>query len=81
MSRSEVEELLGITKSLSDASDSLELKLQIERGALDPRENFDHNFELPSENKSKRSQRSSEKVTIVLDPNKGIYSLNEMNHL
>ena len=81
MSRSEVEELLGITKSSSDTSDSFELKLQIERGALDPRESFKHNYELPSENKPKRSQHSSEKVTIVLDPNKGIYSLNEMSPL
>ena len=73
--------MLGITESSSDTSDSFELKLQIERGALDPLENFEHNYELLSETQSKRLQPSSEKVTIVLDPNKGIYSLNEMSPL
>ena len=77
MSRSEVEELLGITGCHSQTSDCLELKLQIERGVLDPSENFNHHYEFPSENKSEKSKNSSEKVTIVLDPNKGIYSLEE----
>ena len=79
MSRSEVEELLGVTRSCSKALDSLQMSLQIERGVLDPLENFDHHYEFPLENKSKHSFQSSEKVTIVLDPNKGIYSLDEKN--
>ena len=79
MSRSEVEEILGITGCNSQTLDCLELKLQIERGVLDPSENFDQHYEFPSENKSKKSCNSSEKVTIVLDPNKGIYSLDEIN--
>ena len=80
MSRFEVEELLGITGCHSQTSDSLELKLQIERGVLDPSEDFDQHYEFPSENKSKKSYNSSEKVTIVLDPNKGIFSLEETNN-
>ena len=79
MSRSEVEELLGITGCHSQTSDCLELKLQIERGVLDPSEDFIQHYEIPSENKTKKYYHSSEKVTIVLDPNKGIYSLDEIN--
>ena len=80
MSRSEVEELLGINGCHSQTSDCLELKLQIERGVLDPSEDFDHHYEFPSESKPKKSFHSSEKVTIVLDPNKGIFSLEETNN-
>jgi len=79
MSRAEVEELLGITGCHSQTSDCLELKLQIERGVLDPSEDFDQHYAFPSENKPIKSFNASEKVTIVLDPNKGIYSLEETN--
>ena len=79
MSRIEVEELLGISGAGSRGSDSFELRLQIERGILDPMEGFEPYFASPSENMTKRHCHSSEKVTIVLDPNKGIYSLDEIN--
>ena len=79
MSRTEVEELLGLTRTGPHASDCFELRLQIERGELDPMEDFEPYHEYPFGNKAKKQCHSSEKVTIVLDPNKGIYSLNESN--
>ena len=53
------------------------MKLQIERGALNPMENFEPSYDAPRRSKSKREYEESEKITIVLDPNKGIYSLDD----
>ena len=79
MSRTEVEELISLNRTGPHASDCFELRLQIERGVLDPMEDFEPYHASPFENKAKTHCHSSEKVTIVLDPNKGIYSLNESN--
>ena len=80
MSRDEVEKLLGIGENTTEYCEELEMRLQIERGALDPMENFEPSYHSPRMPESKRAYEHSEKVTIVLDPNKGIYSLDDGNN-
>ena len=82
MSRDEVEMLLGIGDNQyrnrgSQQYEDLELRLQIERGVLNPMEYFEPIAEPPSMYAAKKVSDQSEKVTIVLDPNKGIYSLDK----
>ena len=69
MSRGEVEELIGSAKTATNSFMDLELELQIERGALNPMENFEPSYESPSGQLSTKRYGQSEKVTIVLDPN------------
>ena len=89
MSKPEVENLLGIHKSqmLKETEPktdegSMELKLQIERGGdLYPMENFESNIQRDPSNMTLdkitkgRKRDVGDTITIVLDRNKGIYSL------
>ena len=79
MSHDEVEGLLGIGGNTTEYCEDLEMRLQIERGALDPMENFEPSYDSPRIPDSKRDYDNSDKITIVLDPNKGIYSLDDAN--
>ena len=59
------------------SSKNLELYVQIERGPLDSMENFDHCYDACTGTTSQNVTHPSDKVTIIVDPNKGIYSLND----
>ena len=57
---------------------NLELSLQIERGRIDPMTNgFPTDLTEPTERK--KSGRSEEKVTIILDKERGIFSQRKLN--
>ena len=84
MSRDEVESLLGVGKYQrrgyeEHQSEDLELTLQIERGVRNPMEYFETIPELSSGLADKGNIGQQEKVTIVLDPKKGIYKLDDSN--
>ena len=59
------------------SSNNLELYVQIERGPLDSMENFDHCYDACAGTTSQNVTHPSDKVTIIVDPNKGIYSLED----
>ena len=63
------------------SSKNLELYVQIERGPLDSMENFDHCYDACTGKTSQNVTHPSDKVTIIVDPNKGIYSLNDTDQL
>ena len=63
------------------SSENLELYVQIERGPLDSMENFDHCYDSCAGATSQNVTHPSDKVTIIVDPNKGIYSLNDTDKL
>ena len=59
------------------SSENLELYVQIERGPLNSMENFDHCYDACAGTTSQNVTHTSDKVTIIVDPNKGIYSLED----
>ena len=59
------------------SSKNLELYVQIERGPLNSMENFDHCYDASAGTTSQNVTHPSDKVTIIVDPNKGIYSLED----
>ena len=59
------------------SSKNLELYVQIERGPLNSMENFDHCYDACAGTSSQNVTHPSDKVTIIVDPNKGIYSLED----
>ena len=63
------------------SSKNLELYVQIERGPLNSMENFDHCYDACTGTTSQNVTHTSDKVTIIVDPNKGIYSLNDTDKL
>ena len=63
------------------SSKNLELYVQIERGPLNSMENFDHCYDACAGATSQNVTHPSDKVTIIVDPNKGIYSLEDTVHL
>ena len=63
------------------SSENLELYVQIERGPLNSMENFDHCYDACAGVTSQNATHPSDKVTIIVDPNKGIYSLNDSDQL
>ena len=83
MSRSEVETLLGIgniqrQRNISPSTNDLELKLLIERGGvLNPTEQFETLHDVDGKRPSQVKRNDQEKVTIVLDHERGIYCLDE----
>ena len=75
MSREDVEMLLGVGNTNTKYSENLELKLQVERGPLNQMECLEPSYSSQNEQTALKYTKESEKVTIVLDPKKGIYSL------
>ena len=78
MSLEDVKTLLetdSVDKTIS--STNLELYVQIERGPLNSMENFDHCYDACAGTTSKNVTHPSDKITIIVDPNKGIYSLED----
>ena len=59
------------------SSKNLELYVQIERGPLNSMENFDHCYDACAGATSQNVTHPPDKVTIIVDPNKGIYSLED----
>ena len=82
MSLEDVNMLLETNSDEQDTSSkNLELYVQIERGPLDSMENFDHCYDACAGATSQNVTHPSDKVTIIVDPNKGIYSLEDTAHL
>ena len=82
MSLEDVNMLLETNSDEQDTSSkNLELYVQIERGPLDSMENFDHCYDACAGTTSQNVTHTSDKVTIIVDPNKGIYSLNDTDQL
>ena len=82
MSLEDVNMLLETNLDEQDTSSkNLELHVQIERGPLDSMENFDHCYDACAGVTSQNATHPSDKVTIIVDPNKGIYSLNDSDQL
>ena len=82
MSLEDVKTLLetdSVDKTIS--SKNLELHVQIERGPLNSMENFDHCYDAGAGATSQTVTHPSDKVTIIVDPNKGIYSLKDTDPL
>ena len=82
MSLEDVNMLLETNSDEQDTSSkNLELYVQIERGPLNSMENFDHCYDACAGTTSQNVTHTSDKVTIIVDPNKGIYSLNDTDQL
>ena len=78
MSLEDVNMLLETNSDEQDTSSkNLELYVQIERGPLDSMENFDHCYDACAGTTSQNVTHPSDKVTIIVDPSKGIYSLED----
>ena len=75
LSREDVDIHLGVGKTNTKYSENLELKLQVERGPLNQLECLEPAYGSQNEQTALRSTKKSKKITILLDPKKGIYSL------
>ena len=82
MSLEDVNMLLETNLEEQDTSSkNLELYVQIERGPLNSMENFDHCYDARAGATSQNVTHPTDTVTIIVDPNKGIYSLEDTVHL